>query len=113
MPSWYTLSLAGKSHSSRVGLSLLSRVGLKDFAASTAEEYVAKAVAFSGELGNLAKIRTFLRGMMFNSPLCDKKGFTRNLEAAYRKMWHEWCSGSAAGTLRAVDFKSTCSLEGV
>jgi len=86
-----TVSLVGKSHSSRVGLSLLSRVGLGDFAAHTPAEYVGKALAFSGELENLAKIRNFLRAMMFNSPLCDKKTFTRNLEAAYRKMWRTWC----------------------
>ena len=93
-----TLSLVGKSHSSRVGLSLLNRVGLGDFAASTPEEYAGKAVAFSGELENLSKIRTFLRSMMFNSPLCDKKGFTQSLEAAYRKMWHKWCENSVSGT---------------
>lgn len=87
-----TLSLVGEVHSSRVGLSILSRVGLRDFAASTPDEYVGKALAFSGELENLAKIRTFLRGMMFNSPLCNKKAFTQNLEAAYRKMWHKWCT---------------------
>jgi predicted O-linked N-acetylglucosamine transferase (SPINDLY family) len=93
----------GKSHSARVGLSLLNRVGLGDFAASTPEEYVAKALAFSGELENLAKIRTFLRAMMFNSPLCDKKGFTRSLEAAYRKMWHKWCENSAPDTLSSLN----------
>ena len=89
-----TLSLAGKAHASRVGLSILSRVGLSDFAASTPAEYVEKAVAFSGELDNLAKIRASLRSMMFNSPLCDKKRFTKNLEAAYRAMWRQWCDGS-------------------
>ena len=89
-----TISLVGKAHSSRVGLSILSRVGLGDFAASTAAEYVAKAIAFSGELENLAKIRTSLRAAMFNSPLCDRKGFARSLEDAYRKMWHEWCADS-------------------
>ncbi|MBL7185319.1 MAG: tetratricopeptide repeat protein [Phycisphaerae bacterium] len=86
-----TISLVGKAHASRVGLSILSRVGLGDFAAFTPDEYVAKAVAFSGEIENLAKIRTSLRSMMFNSPLCDKKGFTRSLEDVYRKMWHQWC----------------------
>ncbi len=86
-----TISLVGDAHASRVGLSILSRVGLADFAASTLEEYVAKAVAFSSEIDNLAKIRTSLRAMMFNSPLCDKQGFTRSLEDAYRKMWHKWC----------------------
>ncbi|HEC04157.1 MAG TPA: hypothetical protein ENI81_11545, partial [Phycisphaerales bacterium] len=89
-----TLSLAGKAHASRVGLSILSRMGLGDFATSTPAEYVEKAVAFSGELDNLAKIRASLRSMMFNSPLCDKKRFTKSLEAAYRAMWRQWCDGS-------------------
>ncbi len=86
-----TLSLVGDRHSSRVGLSILTRVGLQDFAATAPEEYVGKALAFSGELESLAKIRKSLRTMMFNSPLCDKKSFTRSLEDAYRKMWHKWC----------------------
>jgi len=92
-----TLSLVGNAHASRVGLSLLSRVGLGDFAAATPDEYVAKAVAFSRELDNLAKIRAALRAMMFNSPLCDAKGFTASIEAAYRKMWRQWCSERQVG----------------
>ncbi len=92
-----TLSLVGKAHASRVGLSLLSRVGLGDFAAATPDEYVAKAVAYSRELDNLARIRAALRAMMFNSPLCDAKGFVRSLEAAYRKMWRRWCSERQVG----------------
>jgi len=101
-----TISLVGKAHASRVGLSILSRVGLGDFAASTHAEYVAKAIAFSGELENLAKIRTSLRAMMFNSPLCDKKGLARSLEDAYRKMWHKWCANS--GGSHRVDCEPIC-----
>jgi len=100
-----TISLVGKAHASRVGLSILSRVGLGDFAASTPAEYVGKAIAFSGELENLAKIRTSLQAMMFNSPLCDRKGFTRSLEDAYRKMWHKWCAnpgGSHCGDCEPI-----------
>lgn len=89
-----TISLVGQTHASRVGLSILTRIGLQDFASSTPAEYVEKAVAFSGELKNLAKIRSSLRSMMFNSPLCDKKTFTKGLEAAYRRMWRRWRHGS-------------------
>lgn len=90
-----TISLVGKAHASRVGLSILSRVGLSDFAASTPEDYVAKAVAFSSQIENLAKIRKSLRTTMLNSPLCDSRGFTRTLEDVYRKMWHKWCRNSS------------------
>jgi predicted O-linked N-acetylglucosamine transferase (SPINDLY family) len=113
-----TISLVGKAHASRVGLSILSRVGLGDFAASTPSEYVAKAIAFSGELENLAKIRTSLRSMMFNSSLCDAKGFARNIEAAYRRMWRQWCRGqgidapaqeSTAGAFHSAGSEALCS----
>jgi predicted O-linked N-acetylglucosamine transferase (SPINDLY family) len=97
-----TITLVGNAHVSRVGLSILSRMGLRDFAASTREEYIAKAVAFSGELENLAKVRASLRAIMFNSPLCDKKGFTKGLEAAYRQMWRRWCDSTRSTAHEAL-----------
>ncbi len=86
-----TVSLVGGPHASRVGLSILSRIGLEIFAASSPDEFVAKAVSFANQLENLTAIRPALRSMMFNSPLCNAKTFTANLEKAYREMWHEWC----------------------
>ena len=86
------VSLVGNdSYLSRVGLSALSRVGLEIFAASTGDEYVDKAIAFAGQLDELAQIRASLRSMMLNSPLCSPKRFTGEVEQAYRKMWHRWC----------------------
>jgi predicted O-linked N-acetylglucosamine transferase (SPINDLY family) len=87
------ISLVGdKSLLSRTGLSILSRVGLDIFAASTPEQYVAKAVAFAKEPANLEKIRATLRQRMLTSDLCDPSRYARGLETAYRKMWHRWCS---------------------
>jgi predicted O-linked N-acetylglucosamine transferase (SPINDLY family) len=86
-----TLSLVGEHHASRVGLTILSRVGLEVFAASTPEEYVGKAIAFAGEPENLSKIRAAMRSMVTTSALCDAKGFAHSLETAYRTMWHQWC----------------------
>ena len=89
---------------------IVRRVGREMFAASTPSEYVAKAVSFAGEIDNLAKIRASLRAMMFNSPLCDKKGFTRSLEDAYRKMWRQWCaSGGTANTCVSIEDKPLCT----
>jgi predicted O-linked N-acetylglucosamine transferase (SPINDLY family) len=87
-----TISLVGENIAfSRAGLSMLSCVGLEIFTASTPDEYVAKANAFSKELDNLEKIRASLRQMMLDSDLCNPKRFTDEVEAAYRKMWHRWC----------------------
>ena len=45
----------------------------------------------TGDVERLTKLRGELRERMAASPLLDFAGFTRNLEAAYRKMWVEWC----------------------
>lgn len=86
-----TISLVGGHHASRVGLSILSRVGLEFFAASNPDEYVAKAAALARKPDALATIRASMRQRMAAGPLCDAKGFARDVETAYRKMWHRWC----------------------
>lgn len=85
------ITLAGTAHVSRVGVSLLTSVGLTDMIASDRDDYVARAVSLAGNLDLLDLLRTNLRGMMLRSPLLDTIGFTRNLEAAYRAMWQQWC----------------------
>ena len=91
------VSLIGsKHHASRVGLSILSRVGLEFFAASSPPEYVAKAIALAENRHSLAQIRSSMRARIAASGLCHAKAFTRQVEAAYRKMWRRWCQSSGA-----------------
>jgi predicted O-linked N-acetylglucosamine transferase (SPINDLY family) len=87
-----TISLVGDAISlSRSGLSILSRVGLEFFAASTTKEYVSKAAALARNLDSLEKIHNTLRQRMAASTLCDASRFAREMEAAYRMMWRRWC----------------------
>lgn len=94
-----TISLVGKCHASRVGLSILSRVGLEFFAASTPREYVAKATALAANLPALAQIRTSMRARIAASGLCYAKGFADQAEAAYRGMWHRWCRARSTNVM--------------
>lgn len=86
--------LAGGNHASRVGVSLLSNIGLTDLIAESTEAYLEKAVKLAGDLKCLEKLRTNLRSMMSDSPLMDAQGFTHALEEAFRKMWRHWCGQS-------------------
>ena len=85
------VTLSGKTAVGRGGRSILSQVGLPEFIAYTPEEYVAKAVALADDLPRLGELRSALRERMERSPLRDAKRHARDVEAAYREMWREWC----------------------
>lgn len=83
--------LAGNTHASRVGTSLLSNVGCPQFIAQTVESYVELAVRLANDRERLHKLRSELPAKMEHSPLTDAKRFARDVEAAYRTMWARWC----------------------
>jgi protein O-GlcNAc transferase len=85
------ITLAGTAYHSRVGVSLLSNVGLPELVAKTSDEYVSIAINLAKDLKRLQSLREHLREIMKDSPLCDAKRFTTNLEMCYRKMWETWC----------------------
>lgn len=84
------ITLAGKAHVSRVGASLLKRVGLEDLIATSDEQYVQKAAALAGDASRRAELSSSLRQRMSQSDLTNAGAFVQDLENAYRRMWHEW-----------------------
>jgi predicted O-linked N-acetylglucosamine transferase (SPINDLY family) len=92
------ITLAGERHAARVGVSLLTRVGLTELIAQSPEEYVKLAVELAADTERLVQLRAGMRERMKHSPLCDAKSFTRDLETAYRGMWREWCEAATAFT---------------
>jgi predicted O-linked N-acetylglucosamine transferase (SPINDLY family) len=85
------VSLRGDRFTGRVSESILSTVGLPDLVVADEDAYIARAVALAQDLPRLAELRAGLRQRVVASPLCDAPRFTRNLEAAYREMWRQWC----------------------
>ncbi len=84
------LSLAGQSHASRVGVSLLSAVGLPELIATDPQDFVARGAALAGDPGRLAEIRAGMRQRMHRSPLCDHAAFATRLEGAYHTLFRSW-----------------------
>ncbi|MGD0464989.1 MAG: tetratricopeptide repeat protein [Tepidisphaeraceae bacterium] len=89
------VTLAGTTHVARVGVSLLSNLGLPDLIARTEEEYLSIAVGLANDLPRLAEIRRTLRDRMKSSPLMNGREFARDVEAAYRDVWRRWCAGGS------------------
>jgi protein O-GlcNAc transferase len=81
------ITLAGDSHVSRVGASLLTTVGLSELIAQSTENYVNEAIQLANAPDRLREMRAKLRPMMVRSPLMDAADMARSLEEAYRRMW--------------------------
>ena len=58
------ITLAGTAYHSRVGVSLLSNVGLPELIAKTSDEYISIAVNLAKDLKRLQSLREHLRDMM-------------------------------------------------
>lgn len=77
------------SHAGRVGVSLLSSVGVPELITRTQEEYIALAASLAADRDRLVRYRATLRGRLLGSPLCDAPGFTRRFEAMLQRLWSE------------------------
>jgi predicted O-linked N-acetylglucosamine transferase (SPINDLY family) len=85
------VTLAGRTHASRVGRSLLTSVGLTDLVSTSRDEFLCIATALASDLPRMKILRAGMRDRMKSSPLMDAPRFVRELENAYRYMWKEWC----------------------
>ncbi len=85
------VTLRGDRHAGRVGASLLAQAGLTDLVARSVEEYVEIAVALADNPVRRDDLRCCLRPRLAASPLCDGPAFARKVEAAFRRMWQQWC----------------------
>lgn len=81
-----TLTLTGNTLLARQGEGILRCVGLADWVATSAQDYVKMAVEKVSDLSGLAILRANLRAQAFASPLFDSVRFARNLENAFEGM---------------------------
>lgn len=92
------VTLVGKAAVSRTGLRKMSEVGLEAFVAESEEDYVRIALRWARDVEGLAQVRRELRQRMQEAPSGNAAAYTREVEAAYRQMWQNWCAGQAAST---------------
>ena len=84
------LTLMGKSFASRVAASLLNAIDLPELIANTQEEYEELAIELAMNPQKLADIKLKLANNRLSTPLFDTPLFTKNLEAAYIKMYERY-----------------------
>jgi protein O-GlcNAc transferase len=94
------VSRVGQTHTSRMGLSILSNLGLAELTAADNDQFVSIATGLANDLPRLEALRRTLRVRMETSPLMDQHRFGCDMAVAYRQMWRHWCqqvAGKPAG----------------
>ncbi len=90
-----TVTVPGETFASRHSASHMSNAGLADWVVPDLDAYGARAVVAARDIPGLAALRAGMRARVRSSPLCDATRFGRNLGAALRHTWHDWCASVA------------------
>jgi predicted O-linked N-acetylglucosamine transferase (SPINDLY family) len=85
------ITAPGTRPCSRSAASILAAVGLTDWIAPGAAEYLQRVVEFTQRPQALAELRASLRQRTRASSLMDEQGFARSFERVYRDLWRRWC----------------------
>jgi predicted O-linked N-acetylglucosamine transferase (SPINDLY family) len=84
----------GNFINSRAGGAIVTAVGLGDWVAETADGYLAVAEKYASMPEHLQNLRAALPAMISASPAGNSAKYTKAVEAAYRKMWTDYCEGA-------------------
>ena len=85
------VTLAGPRQASRMGLSVLTNLGLDELVADSPAAYARIASELARDLPRLVDLRAGLRTRLQRSPVGDASRFARDLQAACRSMWRDRC----------------------
>ena len=81
------ISMYGSTYIERVGLQMLTNVGLADLAVPTIEDYIKTAVKLAKDTERLKNIRQTLRNTLRASPLADILSFKEEFENLLRRVF--------------------------
>jgi predicted O-linked N-acetylglucosamine transferase (SPINDLY family) len=90
-----TVTIAGNSLLSRGSTSWLSQIGLQQYVAQDADDFVTRALALSKDLDALSQLRATLRDRCANTTSIQPASVAASLSLALRAMWKRWCAGQA------------------
>ncbi len=86
------VTLRGKSHGSRFGMSILNAADLPELIAKNSMDYIKKAVHIGKHRELVAGYHAGLREHLLKSPLMDSKKYMQQIEKIYRDIWKDYCT---------------------
>ena len=81
------LTLKGNRYLYRFGESINLNLEMKDWIASTKEDYIKKAITFSSDIEKLSEIRNGLRKKSLSSPVFNSDEFSKDFSEMLNGLW--------------------------
>ena len=89
------LTRCGRTHTSRMGASILNATGKAQWVCTDDDTFLAAAVRLAADPAALAQWRTDARSFLAGTPLFDEAGFARHFESALLQAHHAAGAGAA------------------
>ncbi|ARP94341.1 TDP-N-acetylfucosamine:lipid II N-acetylfucosaminyltransferase [Bordetella genomosp. 13] len=93
------VTLPGPTFAGRHSATHLVNAGMPELVVQDWDQYRGRAMELASDLQSLATIRSHLRQMLLESPVCDSARFGSNLANALRAIWQRYCEGDAPAAL--------------
>lgn len=94
------VSLPGPTFAGRHSATHLVNAGMPELVVNSWDEYRTRVLELASDLDSLATIRTHLRDVLLQSPVCDAPRFAQQFSHAMRAIWQRYCEGKAPAALR-------------
>ncbi|MCP1316181.1 glycosyltransferase [Halomonas sp. 707B3] len=93
------VTLPGPTFAGRHSATHLINAGLPELVVDSWEQYRERVIELASDLESLATIRTHLRDILKQSPVCDGARFAKHLMITLRAIWQRYCEGKAPEAL--------------
>ena len=93
------ITLPGPTFAGRHSATHLVNAGMPELVVTDWDEYQTRAVELASDLQSLATIRSHLRQILLESPVCNGQKYGHHLADALRAIWQRYCEGKAIAAL--------------
>lgn len=93
------VTLPGPTFAGRHSATHLVNAGMPELVVDDWDAYRARVLELVGDLQSLSTIRSHLRDILLQSPVCDGERFAVNLANALRAVWQRYTEGKAPAAL--------------
>ncbi|VFR22623.1 TPR domain protein, putative component of TonB system [plant metagenome] len=93
------VTLPGPTFAGRHSATHLVNAGMPELVVDDWDAYRARVLELVGDLQSLSTIRSHLRDILLQSPVCDGERFAVNLANALRAIWQRYTEGKAPAAL--------------